>query len=288
MSDDLQLEAVIAQTIAGAKYRAICPDLVRSVARRELHAHRTVKAAVKETRAKLHQITGAFFAQRPAYAAWLHELAAAPRDQQVLARLLGQHASTHERLPGLARWSALFATLPTPATVLDLGCGLNPLTLAWHPSLAAAQYQAHDIDAEMIGFLHAWFALAGVNGAAHVTDLSSSVPAAEPTKVALVPPSPPAPLPPAGEGSARADLVLAFKLLPTLDQVRKGAARDLLRSLDFGTLIISYPAQTLGGRSKGMVASYERDFAAHAADLGWTYTRHDMPGEVVFVVHTIS
>jgi 16S rRNA (guanine(1405)-N(7))-methyltransferase len=48
--------------------------------------------------------------------------------------------------------------------------------------------------------------------------------------------------------------------------------------------VVSYPAQTIGGRGKGMVATYERDFAAHAAALGWVYTRHDLPGEVVFVV----
>ncbi len=84
--------------------------------------------------------------------------------QQVLVL----HSSTRERLPILDSFYPryLCSHRPSPDSILDLGCGLNPLALPWMGLPAdAPRYIALDIDAERISFLNRYLA-AGWAGAA--------------------------------------------------------------------------------------------------------------------------
>ena len=52
------------------------------------------------------------------------------------------------------------------------------------------------------------------------------------------------------------DLLLAFKLLPLLQQQKKGRAIDFLMESSFEHAIISFPIKSLSGRNKGMESFY--------------------------------
>jgi hypothetical protein len=47
-------------------------------------------------------------------------------------------------------------------------------------------------------------------------------------------------------------------------------------------LLVSFPAHSLGGQSKGMRQNYARHFDELAAGLNRQITRFDLPGELVF------
>ena len=49
-------------------------------------------------------------------------------------------------------------------------------------------------------------------------------------------------------------------------------------------LIISFPAQSLGGRNKGMAGHYDTHFRALVADKPWQIERFDFATELVFRV----
>ena len=49
-------------------------------------------------------------------------------------------------------------------------------------------------------------------------------------------------------------------------------------------VVISFPARSLGGRSKGMVDNYADHFAELIAGQPWQVTRFDFPTELVFRV----
>jgi 16S rRNA (guanine(1405)-N(7))-methyltransferase len=265
MSDHPDLENLIAEVRSSSKYRLVSPELVRVVAMRELAAHRRIKDAIKETKNKLHQIGGSFLEPKMDYSQWLAELTEAASDPTALRatclRVLRHHASTRERLGMLDRFYAdVFALLPPIESVLDLACGLNPLTRPWMPLAANATYLACDIYADMVAFAGQFLALTNTPNRTWVCDLVTS------------PPTEPA------------DLVLALKLLPVLEQIEKGSALRLLKALNTAFVLVSFPAQSLGGRSKGMPEHYERMLRTMVAEEPWQLTRLSFASELAFLI----
>jgi 16S rRNA (guanine(1405)-N(7))-methyltransferase len=255
------LDRLVATVLASAKQRTIAPALVRWIGAQELAKGRSPKEAVKATKNKLHQLTGAYQVGRPDYGAWLAQLSQATADDQrtVCAALMAQHASTSERLAILDRfYTTLFAGLPPITSVLDLACGLNPLAAPWMALAPGATYTACDIDTEQIGFLNAALACLGVSGQATVCNLLEGAP------------------------SVNADVALLLKTIPCLEQVDKSIGMRLLEIVNAPVLIVSFPAYSLSGRSKGMVQHY----AAHLADLvagkPWRVEQFSFATELVF------
>ncbi len=263
-ADDLAL--LVASVRQSARYRQVSPDLVAAIGRRELAARRGLKDAVKATKGRLHQVSGAFFDGEPRYDRWLDALETAVTVGEEAFRaaclvLMRHHASTRERLPILDRFYAqTLSALPPIRSVIDLGCGLNPLTLSWMGLASDVTYRGYDIDAGLIDFLNRFFALVGVDGAATLCDLVTSPPREE------------------------ADLALALKLLPTLDHLERGAAVALPRSLRARHLLVSFPARSLGGRHGGLAQQHEARFTTQAQDAGWRTQRFAFPGELAFPV----
>ncbi len=270
---------------ASSKYAAISEDMIRSIGLRELAARRNLKEAIKATKNKLHQVAGAYLDARLPYDQWLALLEAAATidegrpmiDAEALANsvlstqssalaqtcltIMRNHASTRERLPMLETfYVTMLASLEPVRSVLDLACGLNPLALPWMPLAPDAVYYACDIYADMIAFLNGFFAQAGIHGQARICDLTTSAP------------------------DEQVDLALVLKALPPLEQQAKHAGRDLLRALNARHIIVSFPAYSLGGRSKGMTENYEQRFRALADDEGWAIERFIFPTELAFLV----
>lgn len=263
-TDPAEVARLVATVTASAKYRHVATSLVASIGAAELAKGRSFKDAVKATKNKLHQVAGAYLPEKQDYRRWLDTLAAAgTRAAQMDAcrTIMAQHASTRERLPGLDLFYAtVLADLPPIHRVLDLACGLNPLARHWMPLAADAQYHACDIYADQAEFLKRAFALLGMDGTATVCDLLQGPPA-QPVDVALL-----------------------LKTIPCLEQLDKTIGPRLVDQITAPVVLVSYPAQSLGGRQKGMAATYAAHFAALAAGQAWQVTRFDLPGEIVFRV----
>ena len=272
------------------KYAAISEAMIRAIGLRELAARRNLKAAIKATKNKLHQVAGAYVEARLPYDEWLALLEAATTDDrrltiddrrptnrfrtqnselrtqnselaQACLMIMRHHASTRERLPILESFYATtLASLGPVRSVLDLACGLNPLTLPWMQIAPDARYYACDIYTDMIAFLNGFFAHADIRGQARICDLAAGAP------------------------DERVDLALVLKALPPLDQQAKHAGRDLLRALNARHILVSFPAHSLGGRSKGMAENYEQRFRALADAEGWAIERFVFPTELAFLV----
>jgi 16S rRNA (guanine(1405)-N(7))-methyltransferase len=130
------------------------------------------------------------------------------------------------------------------------------------PFNAEIEYHAYDIYADMIAFVGDFLGLMGVNGRAQPRDIISQ------------PPTEPA------------DLIFILKTLPVLEQVEKGAAARLLDALQARYLLISFPAQSIGGRGKGMVQNYEAQFYSWIDGRSWQVQRFEFPTELAFLVTT--
>jgi 16S rRNA (guanine(1405)-N(7))-methyltransferase len=261
---------LVAAVRQGAKYRHVSADLVAAIARGELARRGSRAAAIKETRNKLHQAGGAYLGTRVKYGDWLADLSAASRTgdpeevRNACRRIMRHHASTRERLPILEGfYGRMLAGLPPIKSIVDVACGFNPLAIPWMPLAPEATYLALDIYDDMIDFLNACFPLLGIaRGHAQVRDVSRS------------------------RIEGHADVALILKALPILEQLQEGTAMTLLRSLDVPYLLVSFPARSLGGRSKGMVRNYGAWFDAAARAEGWSVERVVFPTELAYLVRT--
>jgi 16S rRNA (guanine(1405)-N(7))-methyltransferase len=265
MSADL--EALIAGVRSSAKYRALSPALVQAVAEVELGKRRSARETLKAVRSKLHQVAGGFLAGGLDYERTLAALRSNADDQEALRRccaaLMAGHASTRERLPILGPlYERLFARLGPVGSILDLGCGLNPLAIPWMPLASGCTYHAYDVQTDLVDFLDAALPVLGVTGGAHLADLTQET------------------------IDRPADLALALKVLPSLEQLDRRAGARLLEALHVNHVVVSFPARSLGGREKGMLANYEARFRRLIAGRPWPVERLDFPTELVFIATT--
>ena len=264
------LDELVASVLASAKYRAVCPDTVQRIGERELAKGRGLKAAAKATKARLHQVFGAF-AEAPDYAQLLRGLEAAhasgsPEAVRAACRAaLACHASTRERLPLLERfYRDIFAVTGVPRRVLDLACGLHPLATPWMGLPPDTPYTAFDIDGRAVDFLRRCASLLHPGLEACHADVLCSPPTEE------------------------ADVAFLLKAATSLERQEKGALRRLLDALRVGHVVVSFPVASLGGRDKGMRQNYERAFLEMMAGDPRRIARLEFPSELVFVVSPSS
>jgi 16S rRNA (guanine(1405)-N(7))-methyltransferase len=257
------LDRLVESVLAAPKYQSIARELVRNLGAQELAKGRNLKEATKATKNRLHQVAGAYQAGKGEGAAWLERLRDAVLAEEdvrpLCVDMMQRHSSTRERLSILdSFYASLLADLPAPGALLDLACGLNPLALPWMKLPKETAYYACDIYHDQANLLNGWFGLVGQPGAAFVHDLLGGAP---PVQV---------------------DVALLLKVLPVLEQATRGAARQLLDSIDAPVLIVSYPVHSLGGRGRGMPATYAGQFAALTEGQGWQIERFDFATELVY------
>jgi 16S rRNA (guanine(1405)-N(7))-methyltransferase len=265
--DERQLDRLVEAVLGSPKYATVAPDFVRAIGVQELANRRSLKEAVKTTKSKLHQVGGAYLSGRLDYAAWLDDLREARRSgdeaafRRLCVRIMRHHASTKERLSILDEFYATaLAGLPPIHAVLDVACGLNPLAIPWMGLAADVEYYACDVYRDMVDFIAEFLALIGMRGRAEVCDLIHACP------------------------TRKADLALALKTIPCLEQVDKSAGRRLLEALDADHLLVSFPARSLGGKGKGMPVNYENHFRELIAGKNWAVRRFEFATELAFLI----
>ena len=264
------LDEIVSAVAAARKYRSVCRDTLYRIAERELANYPNLKAATKATKRRLHQVYGAFEqdwdydeAYRQLAGAYLQ--GAGLETEAACRQVMAQHSSTRERLPILDRfYAAIFEITGRPTSILDAGCGLNPLALPWMDLPEGARYVALDIDAARVDFLNRYLALAGHEPLARCQDILSQPP------------------------TDRADVALLLKMSPTLERQGSGATLRLIEQLDADHVVVSYAIKSLGGREKGMLETYERQFRENVSDRDWSIKKLVFDTELVLVAAPLS
>jgi 16S rRNA (guanine(1405)-N(7))-methyltransferase len=262
-----QIERLIEAVLTSSKYKSIGVDFIRYIGAQELTTRDNLKAAIKATKSKLHQVAGAYQESTPRYPLWFNELRQTSRSGNrehfldTCKWIMGQHSSTKERLPVLEQfYSTILADLPPINSVIDIACGLHPLAIPWMPLGEQAQYYAYDIYEDMIGFLNDCMTLIPVQGNGKTCNVIQYCPA------------------------QKVDVAFILKAIPCLEQVDKAAGLRLLETINADHLVVSFPAHSLGGKQKGMLTNYEARFYQLVGHKPWSIQRFAFPGELVFLV----
>jgi len=105
-----------------------------------------------------------------------------------------------------------------------------------------------------------FFALAGIDGQAHLQDVVGD--------------------PPTEEG----DVALLMKASPCLERQQAGSTSSLLDAVRTRHAVVTYPVRSLGQRAKGMPERYAASLRDMLRDRPWAVARLDLDTELVFVI----
>jgi 16S rRNA (guanine(1405)-N(7))-methyltransferase len=264
--EESPIEQVITEILRSSKYKSIDKQIIRKIAEKEFSKNKKIGETVKATKNKLHQVGGAFYSNQPKYSSWLRELKSSKGSggdqfRETCARIMSFHSSTKERLEILDKFYAdIFSEISTVNSVIDLACGLNPLSILWMPHFEELEYYAYDIYADLVDFLNAFIELVAVDGHAEVRDVLFNPP------------------------KRKGDLALILKTVPCFDQINTRAVPKMLEQVNVDNLVISFPVKSLGGIEKMMVKNYTERFDKIACEKDWDIKKMLFKTELVFLV----
>ena len=269
LPDDGGLEAVVAAIKGSRKYRAVSVETIRALVQQAWPEHKKPKAVEKAVRRRLHGIAAGHLGD-PDYPELGRALAEAlargdaAAERALCEAALERHLSTRERLPYVERFYAeIFEHTGVPGTLLDLACGLGPLSLPWMGLPLATRVLAYDVNEPRVAMLDAWLHARGQAGGAELRD------------IVLRPPTEPA------------DVVLLLKELHRLQRNYPGVAWvEWLASIPARHLVVSLPAFSAHG-GRGLVERY-RDMMGRLIDgRGWATHELLFEHEVVFCLERL-
>ena len=233
----MDINELVAEIANIRKYASLSRELIDMACIEASRKYKKKKDVLSEAKKQLHIIYESFLTKNCQSVARkrIEEYTGVDmaNDKSFSKELLALHVSTKERLDSIDEMYDFVAQYIARDCVLsDVGCGFNPLALPFF-SNKPSRYLAYEISRETVDLINLYFKRVGMdNYRAELLDAVNF--------------SPP----------IHSDLLLAFKLLPLLQQQKKGRAIDFLMESSFEHAIISFPIKSLSGRNKGMESFY--------------------------------
>ncbi len=259
------LDAWIDDLLASRKYRQLnLPrETIRDLLEQELAHHNSTRAALKAVREKLHQIVAPYLGD-PDYVAASLKLDAAFRSgdpliiKNVCMEIMQQHASTRERIPHLAEfYKAIFAVTGKPQIIIDLACGLNPLSFPWMDLSTDTQYHAWDLHQPRVTLINTYFRLQGLPELAFQGDILVNPP------------------------KIQTDVTFFFKEAHRFDQRRRGCNRNFWQAIHTHWLIVTLPSRNLTGHHS-LIDQHRRLVMEAIQNFPWQMKELEIGGELIF------
>jgi len=264
---DIDIDELVDGILKSPKYRSldICEDTVRDLMIQELGNYLKKGQAIDSVRKKLHNVIAGYLGN-PDYNESSKLLNAAFNSQNrdsirnTCAQIMQAHVSTRERLPYLESiYSNIYNLTGKPDSILDLACGLHPLSFPWMELPTSVQYYAYDILKSRINFINQYFLLEGLPLLAQLCDV-------------LVSPPP-----------IKADVAFLFKEIHRFEQRHPGSTLFLIDRLKVRNIIISLPTHSIHS-NLDFTKSYHRMFEKIFATRSWPVKEFGVNNEMFFII----
>lgn len=153
------------------------------------------------------------------------------------SQILKNNASTKERINSYPEiYKKIMDIIITPKRIIDLGSGLNPLSIIYYPSnfnKSHLEYYSYDINEKEKEIINHFFKQEKINGSSQILDLSKL------ENLELLP---------------KADLCLMFKFIDTIEANKKGHkySEQIIKHLlenKVHAIVASFSTKTLTGKS---------------------------------------
>jgi 16S rRNA (guanine(1405)-N(7))-methyltransferase len=220
----------------------------------------------KLVRAELRTVYGVFdLDEKRERKELLARLKEKPGNADVILKLLLLHQSSKERAPRyLEVYKRIFSITGIPATILDLGCGANPYSYTF--LRCKPRYIAVDIPGDALADIAEFFKIEGIKGEVVGVDLVQEFGKLTPLSK-----------------ENNVDVVFLFKVLDSLESVKRNISGKVLDALEAKWIVVSFPTVSLGGRKhirEERRAWFERLLARR--DL--SYEKFTVGDEIFYVV----
>ena len=208
------------------------------------------KIVIKEIRAKLRLYTGRFQKSLKDRLRLLEE--------NKIEELLKTHSSTAERINFYSEIKKLIKNLKIKS-ILDLGCGINPIALANKD----IEYYAADINKSDLLLIERFFEKNKINGKTFVYDLRK-----------------------VNENLPKADICLIFKTLDIIEKKSHKLAEKIIKTVKCRYFLISFATRTLSGRHM----KYKRRIWLEALlkNLGYKYEVLNSNNEIFYFFQKLN
>lgn len=223
------------------------------------------KHLLKAVRRELRAVYGVFQeGEREELLVRLQDADTEMKRRSVVIEILKTHTSSRERASFYDPiYGKLASLLPPPKSILDLGCGMNPLShifLAkhgWQPRWIAVDIGRKDLD-----FLEKSFSVLGIEGSTLSLDLTKDYAQLE---------------------QLPADVTFLFKLLDSLEESERHISYKIFEHIRSQHIVASFPTKSLGGRrsiSKAGRTWFERLLGR----LGHSWETFEIADEIFYVI----
>jgi len=147
-----------------------------------------------------------------------------------LNALLQMHKSTKERINEYSDvYKKIFSITGIPTTILDLGCGFNPLAYSFLN--CEPEYLASDISEQDCKFIQSFFDKQGIMGHAFSFDLTKYKKMQD---IKLI----------------SCEVCFMFKLADVLESQKTGLSKKIITTLPAKWFVVSFASKTLGGKKE--------------------------------------
>ena len=241
-------------------------EKISSLKSSQLSKSADVKDIIKQVRSKARLSYGMFKTKKStALSKLILELKEILKDHDIRSpeslamhkKILDTHRSTKERGDVYASlYEHLFELSMQPKIVLDLGCGINPISWVFMPkqklTIHAREWSEEDIEE-----LSQYYDISGLEGTVKSADL---------TKEKKFP---------------KSDVCFLWKVVDVIEHEKRGSARQILESLDTRWIIVSFATETIGGRRMN---SERRWFKNMLKAMGREYDQYSISNEMFFII----
>lgn len=221
------------------------------------------KIILKEIKTILHKIHGSFQINSSSRERYLLELKDNPENKEIINDILRTNTSTNERLESYPHlYKELFEITGKPKSILDLGCGLNPISTVFM-NLKDVRYLAYDINDKDSLFLNEFFKIEKINGISKTINLQSIENIKKLEKV---------------------DICFMFKLVDVLEKKGHKYSEEIIKVLieKCKFIIVSFATASLGGRRMKFA---ERGWIERMLDrIGLKFEKIEFSNEIFYII----
>ena len=219
---------------------------------------------LKRTRAELREVYGAFILEGYKKRAELLEELKREPTREAHDRILELHQSTKERLPYYDYvYRKIFETTGIPRRIVDLACGLNPISYPYISALdCRPEYLACDISEEDMKFIEEYFKVRNIKGAAVKVDLLKD-------DISGL--------------TSGFDVCFLFKALDTLEATKRNISREIMKKASSSYIVVSFATKSIGGK-KSIQNERRSWFDKLVKKGGWGCSLFELPNEIFYII----
>lgn len=223
------------------------------------------KTIVKEIRKKLREIYGVFIKKDFSKREKLLEELNKDNEDEILTKIMELHQSTKERLPYYREiYEEIFKITGKPKRIIDLACGINPLSYPWMNT--DAEYFASDISEKDMEFLNSFFKKENIKGKAKRIDLVEEIKEID---------------------NEKADICFLFKALDSFEARKKHISKKIIENLKTKWIVISFSKVSIGGNKT--IDKNKRNWVRRfLKNEGFEITEFEVPNEVFIIAKKIK